>query len=473
MTILCVRDKLSRSKQGKTKRTNELRIGVIGAGFSGTAFAATLNKLAKTSAKIYLFDKAGCFGRGDPYCSPYPFHLLNVRAEDMSAFEEDRRDFIVWLESNSHAHAYLGNTSSIGHEFVPRFLYGDYLEYLLDAMTHSANKTQLVKEAVEVIDAIPTADAINLVLSDGRTIEVDKVIIATGNIPSSLPFQPNAESKINYIHSPWNFSAAAQIPSSDTVMIVGTGLTMVDTVLTLYHQQHAGKIYAISRHGLLPLPHAELKAAPYIFSEIWPNNLRGLLHYFRNKSKAYMQTAGDWRMLVNTIRQHLPTLWQQANVADKKRFLRHVLPYWNIHRHRVHNKIADLLYQLMEEKKLQVISGRIKQVNNDHVHIRERQSQVEKQIKINWMINCIGPGLINKQGNSRLIDSLIKQQIATVDSLELGFKVTNDCALINSAGQSSSQFYALGQTTKGTFWECTAVPEIRKQCFNLVTHLFK
>ena len=43
------------------------------------------------------------------------------------------------------------------------------------------------------------------------------------------------------------------------MVIIGTGLSMVDQALSLLNKGHRGPILAYSRRGLLPLPHAASK----------------------------------------------------------------------------------------------------------------------------------------------------------------------------------------------------------------------
>src|SRR5258708_2964031 len=118
----------------KCVKTTPLKIGIIGAGFSGTALAAAIHKLNAGPVEIFLFDKTGCFGEGDAYRTPYPFHLLNVRAQDMSAFEDEPAHFLDWLNSNETRKQHLEKNQPAGGQFAPRLLYGQYLNSLLDSI---------------------------------------------------------------------------------------------------------------------------------------------------------------------------------------------------------------------------------------------------------------------------------------------------------------------------------------------------
>jgi uncharacterized NAD(P)/FAD-binding protein YdhS len=446
-----------------------LRIGIIGAGFSGTGLAATLQRLTTVPLEIFLCDKTGSFGVGDAYRTPYPFHLLNVRAKDMSAFENEPQDFVAWLNSNPEAHPHLDSSVPVSDQFVPRFLYRHYLQYLLTLIeTDTRSLVKLTLVSSEVLEIIPNKEHATLVLSDHKKIIVDKVVLALGNnSPAVFPFLVSSETKC--ILNPWDYTAPKQIQKKDPVMIVGTGLSMIDAVLTLHQQAHEGPIYAISRHGLLPLPHTENQVPFTLVPEEMPLDFNKLTRYLRKVSEDYMAAGGDWRAVIHAFRPYVPMIWQSAKLRDKKRFLRHLTPYWNIHRHRVHHKIAELLVELMAQEQLKIFAGRVVSVENGVATVKLRHTDQRIQLKVRWLINCMGPVL--GMSGQPLWHALFQHGIASYDDLNLGFAVSREGALKDSAGNISDIFYTLGPPTKGSFWECGAVPEIRKQSDTLAKAL--
>ncbi len=456
-------------------KINTLRIGVIGAGFSGAALAACLHKLNhhRASIEIFLCEKRGTFGMGEAYSTPYPFHLLNVRANDMSVFEDQLNHFTEWLQANHDIKDSLDKDLPFGDQFAPRILYGKYMRDLLQTIqADTTGKCQLHMETTEVVDVSPLENQAELVLADGRRITVDKVVIASGNSqPQSFPFPVSGDVKL--AKNPWDYRAPEQIGKQEPVLIVGTGLSMIDTVLTLHHQRHEGKIYALSRHGLLPLPHSNNKTPTKLNASELPQNLRQLVRYLRAHSKKLVKSGGDWRSIINAFRLLVPQIWAQTSISDRARFLRHVLPYWNIHRHRVHSKLADILADLKERGQLEIIAGRVLAVENGAAKIKLRHSGVAKVINATWLINCMGPSLSVKSFNKPLEQGLLQRGLAKLDDLQIGFSVAADGALLNAEGQASTILYAVGPPRKSICWESGAVPEIRKQCFDLAKQLLQ
>ncbi len=437
-----------------TEKNRFLHIAIIGAGFAGTALAAACHRAASSPLHIHLFDKTGEFAAGPAYRTPFDYHLLNVCAKDMGAFEDDPAHFVSWLQSKK-PHPLLETTLDaalpLSEQFIPRCLYREYLQSLLQTIKQD-NTHQLTLEPSEVIDLIPHSDHVVIVLANQKQIHVDKVILALGNQePISFPFSVSSS---NCILNPWDYTAPNHIPQDDPVLIVGTGLSMIDTVLTLHHQQHRGPIHAVSRHGLLPLPHQPHQKIDSFSADILPTTLRELMKFLRDESKE----LNDWRSLISAIRQHIPAWWMRATEADKKRFIRHALPYWNVHRHRVHHGISDLLQQLCDANQLNVMAGRVIKVENHQATIQLRNTHQSIKIDAKWIINCMGPALNLTSNPSPLIHSLLEKNIAHLDTLKLGLLISL---------QSSTRIYTLGSLRRGTLWEVSAVPEIRQQCYEL------
>jgi uncharacterized NAD(P)/FAD-binding protein YdhS len=171
------------------------------------------------------------------------------------------------------------------------------------------------------------------------------------------------------------------------------------------------------------------------------------------------------------LRSHLPTLWEKASVSDKKLFFRHLMPYWNSHRHRVHQQLNQLLIDLSAMGQLKMMAGRVVDVAHGKANIKLRHAKEITSVDVKWLINCMGPSLNITSSHQPLATCLRERNEACFDPLNLGFVTTKTGALTTSADQVSSTFYSLGPPTKGMTWECMAVPGIRKQVLGIVEQL--
>jgi uncharacterized NAD(P)/FAD-binding protein YdhS len=430
-----------------------IKIGIVGAGFAGTSLLAALNQITTSPLEIFLFEKTGHFGLGIAYSTDSPFHLLNVRANDMSALETQGSHFVDWLKQSDIAKTHLDESQPLGNQFAPRFLYGKYLQEML-ASLRASDKLKVTLIPAEVINIIP-GDAHYTLITAIDSVAVDKVVLALGNsLPSAPAFPVSLQ---HYIANPWQYEVIKKIPLQDTVILVGSGLTMVDSVLSLYHQKHQGKIIALSRHGLLPRPHGNSKST-YTFSGAMPQRLSQLVKMLRAAAK-----ENEWQAVINAFRQYIPQIWGSLSVADKKRFLRHGMTLWNIHRHRVPAPVNELLNQLQSTGQLEIISGRVVEFNDGIVKFTRRGADKINSLPAQWLINCMGPSLGLNQKTNPLAQALVQMGLAQWDAHNLGFDVTTWGALNDAQGKPATRLFTLGSPAKGALWESTAVPEIRKQ----------
>lgn len=431
-----------------------LRIGIVGAGFSGTSLAMTLARLAQRPVEIFLFEKTGDFGPGIAYSTPFPFHLLNVPASDMSALEAVPTHFVEWMER--HRERYAGVSEVADGQFVSRLLYGAYLKDQLADLR--ADRRVILREIAAEVRAVHATRGQYAIDAQGTSVTVDRVILSVGNaLPSGSVFR--VEETDRYIGNPWAPRVLDPIPADETVVLAGSGLTMIDSVLSLCRQKHRGQIVSVSRHGLMPLPHGK-QMPPLQLPAVLPGQLLALSRFLRGEAAQHASKGGDWRVVITAFRERVPAVWRGLDASDKRRFLRHLHTVWNIHRHRVPREVHALLERLQDSQQLRVHAGRILAFESGHVVVRPRGREDHTLLPAGWVVNCMGPALGLRKDT--LVQSLVRQGLAVFDSCGLGIEVTGEGALQDASGQSSAHLFATGSPCRGSFWECTAVPEIRK-----------
>lgn len=406
-----------------------MRVAIVGAGYSGTIAAVEIARAAP-GAQIALIEKSGRFAQGAAYGTNSPGHLLNVRAKNMSALAGEPGHFAAWAAGEGRG----------PDDYVPRRDYRRYLESLLDS---ASGVTRVTGEAVAVDDA-------GVRLDSGDLVACDAAVLAGGNYPSRLPaaFGPLA------IHDPWSASGSAAVAQAAALggdlLLVGTGLTMVDMAVSLEEAGFSGRILAASRRGLVPRAHLSPAAAPLEWEP--PARLGELVRAVRARE--------PWRASVDGLRPHSIALWKGLSNAERRRFLRHLRPWWDVHRHRIAPLVAARIEAMRTSGRLEVAAARIARVEGDWVTLARRGGG-ELRRRFDAMVNCTGPeGDISRIGDP-LIRSLLASARARPDPLGLGLEVDSESRLIGSG--PSPALYALGPLTKGAFWEIVAVPDIRGQ----------
>jgi uncharacterized NAD(P)/FAD-binding protein YdhS len=441
-------------------------VGIIGAGFSGSLLAVHLLRRLPQGARVHLIERRSEFGSGLAYSTANASHLLNVRAERMSAFEDDPEHFLRWLATQPDI------TPRAGTAFVPRGLYGRYVQSLLaeQLWTEGGNRNlYLFPDEASSLDF--SDDSVTIRMSGGRPVRVDVAVLAVGNFPPQVP--SGAESLVDsprYQANPWDVAATAAIRSKASVLVIGTGLTMVDFVLNLLDRGHRGPILALSRRGLLPHRHEQGPPPREWIAEDEPVSLSTRLRQIRRATKQQ-----DWRSVFDGLRPHTRSWWNDLSLAERQRFLRHARPWWDIHRHRMAPDVAERISAAIQQGALSLVAGKFAQIDEDddrvRITFRPRGRDRLGQVVVDHVVNCSGPSSDYARIEQPFLRDLLARGEIIPDALSLGLAVDPMLRLLKSDGQPQARLYGMGPVTRGRFWECTAVPEIRRQAEELAAQI--
>ena len=414
-------------------------VAIVGGGFSGTMVAANL---ARHNIRSILIEGGGLAGRGVAFSTRDPAHLLNVPAGNMSAWPDEPDDFAV--------------LAGDGAAFAERRIFGRYLGSILDQAIGSGN-VQLVEG--RIVGAARGNEGWRLELDDGQSLDADALVLATGNqMPAKLPIADAARDRL--ISNPWGETARAAIEDASRnsldVLIVGTGLTMVDVVLSLDSAGYSGRILALSRRGLVPKSHGPYDPHPAQRHEVPTGALRDVTRWLRDRAG-----AAGWRAAVDSLRPHSHHIWQSLPEQDQDRFLRHARPWWDVHRHRIAPQVARRLDELMEEGRLEVVGGRILTAHTVgeavEVSIRLRgEAEPIPPRRFGYIFNCTGPLGDIRRTSDPLLRQLLDDGAIGPDDLSIGLAA-------DERSRVGERLWALGTLTKGRYWEIIAVPDIREQ----------
>jgi uncharacterized NAD(P)/FAD-binding protein YdhS len=320
-----------------------------------------------------------------------------------------------------------------------------------------------------------------LELADGQSLHARHVVLAVGNYPPADPPVPEADffNTPHYVRDPWAPGALDRVPLESPVLLIGSGLTMMDVALELAHRGISGVQYAVSRRGLLPQVHRQLPAMPVNpppagLQEDRPS-ARRYLRLTRGYVAELAARGADWRDAISALRSITPTLWQALDILEKKRFLRHVQAYWDIHRHRTAPASGEQLSRLLETGQLQVAAGRLRRLSVSaggvSVLWQPRGSTREARLEVGSVINCTGPQSDITRLSDPLMRSLLAQGLVRPDPLRLGLDVDDSDRVLDNAGRPSSVISYTGPLLRARDWEGTAVPELRVAAQRLADRL--
>lgn len=427
-------------------------VAIIGGGFSGTILAA---QLARRGIGSVLIDGSGRMGRGVAYSTTEGAHLLNVCAEGMSAWADEPDDFAKCFESEG------GEPGG----FAERRLFGRYLGDILGEAVASGSTEVAHASATKAVRA---DGSWRIELDNGERVGAEALALAVGN-QDPEPLSAFTGAGQRFIRNPWGPESRAAVDdlvaTGGIALLVGTGLTMVDLVLSLDAAGHRGRIVALSRRGLIPRSHADFEPAPVERDELPEGDLRALWRWLRRRSAEV-----GWRAAIDSLRPHSHPLWQSLDAKQQRRFLRHARPWWDVHRHRIAPEVARLLAQMIGDGRLEVMAGRIIAARDTEagltVEYRRRGANRGQAASFDYAFNCTGPLHSIARTKDPLLRSLLDGGLVHSDELGIGLDVDED-------SRAGERLWALGPLTKGRYWEIIAVPDIREQAAAVAENIAK
>lgn len=471
-------------------------VAVVGGGFSGAMVVVHLVEKADAPITVYWFDESASAGKGTAYSTQESAHLLNVPAGRMGAYPDRKEDFHRWLqtpEAQAAIDRICPDAAMDADGFLPRKLYGVYLETIVRRAVEEAQRKGITLQRLHgrVTDA-ESPDGVCIRLThqgrDGvQAVDATAMVLATGNLPPQrFAFQSGMiQGRCGYVENVWRTpeghvfpECVRELPADAETVIIGTGLTMVDAVLTLRERGYKGTITAISRHGLLPAAHAP--AEPYPAWE-WvenpsraPRRAAALLAGLRQEVARAGVAGCDWRAVVDSLRPVTQELWKRLGNHERRRFLHKLFTFWNVHRHRMAPEIYAQLRSMQQNGSLKIISGKIYYVGADDdgltVAFRRRGTNRVESIRSPLVLNCTGPTYDVAKSDHQLLKNMRDNELITVGPLRVGIETGSDGT---AKGQLPGVIFPIGTLRVGELLECTAVPELREQAEQVAERVWR
>lgn len=439
---------------------------IVGGGFSGALLGLKLHR-ARSGWKIIIVEQKPRAGGGVAYGACGPDQLLNAPVARMDVGLSP--SFSAWLgvRRGELADALAESGGDLNAAFVPRRLFGDYLA---ERVAEATGLTCVRGEAVRLLGG-----ARGVRLGDGREVRGDIVVLAVGNLPPQSPTGLPAEicNSGLFIPDPWASGAFDRVTPDEPVLLIGAGLTMVDTALRLTRECRRGQILAMSRHGLQPRVHRAGGTWPSFLNDHLGAPPLALLRRVRTEVARADADGVPWQRVIDAIRPVAASIWKAWGKPQRQQFLRHLRPHWEVFRHRLAPRIGATLDDLMAEGRLDLLAGRITALRIDGGMIEATialRGGGARIFRAGHVVNCTGPGNGFDGAVPPLIADLRTRGLASRDALGLGL-ASDDCAVLDASGRPSNWLFALGPLTRPGWWEITAAPEINQQIDRLVAHL--
>ena len=457
----------------RTPAKNARTITLMGGGFTGTMTLANLLEAATKAdlpLHVVMIDRQAAFGEGVAYRTNDSQHLLNVPAGRMSAWPDRPDDFLAYARSR--------DASIKPGDFCPRKIYGLYIRETLLRLARASGRHLSVEIIIDEATKLePKPDGTwTIATASGRVLSSDLAVITLGHRPPNEPLVKRwSGPRHRLICDPWAPLILSQIGPDEPVLLLGTGLTAIDAVLTLDFPGRTAPVIAVSRRGLVPLPHAtEPRAAADVAELInrWLDpavalTARALVSNLRERVKDAEKCGIDWRQVIDGLRPVISKLWQRLAPSERRRFLARLRTYWEVHRHRMAPAISSRIEGLRRKGTLSILSGSLHSAaahgDGVDVVVSLPASPEKKTFRVSWLLNCTGPGAHNRHTTHPILRPMIEAGTLCEDELHLGLLTDSAGRALNCAGNPQPTLLVAGTLRKSTLWESTAVPELREQ----------
>ncbi|NVZ89662.1 FAD/NAD(P)-binding protein [Pseudomonas yamanorum] len=469
---------MSETERGQaTSAIRNADVLIVGGGLSGTMLAVQLLRLPG-KRQILVIEPRQELGRGEAYSAVEVGHTLNGNAARMSVDPDNADDLTQWLT------AYIADGGwpesdqqhvPISELFPPRGIFGLYAQQrLAEAKALSASTVEHVR--AEVVDLEVDEHSTLLTLSDGQQLRGTFAVLATGMFPAARTPQTESSGLNAAAVDPWDVQAMTQLDPQSTVLIIGSGLTMVDAVVSLEQAGHRGPIEIFSRHGLLPHVRRQPPAwVDFLGEDHSLRSPRQLLREVRRQCKLALEQGIDWQAPLDTVRANIGRLWSQASEAEKRQFVRHIRPWWESHHHRSPPLSAELVARLHGEGRLRIraasYNGLVPSQGDVTIRLRPRGEQEVVQVSGAALINSSGIEYDWRRVARPLPRQLLKRGLIQPGPLALGIAADVSGAVLDANGQVSRRLFAMGPPLRGMWWESTAVTDVAIQAKALAARL--
>jgi uncharacterized NAD(P)/FAD-binding protein YdhS len=430
---------------------------VVGGGFTGSAAAIACLTRVKSPFRLIMIEPSASLGRGVAYGSHHPLNLLNVRTRDLSIRAGQPGDFLNWAFGQlDQGENQAGLHEALAHTFLPRQLFGEYVRQRLFETVERRPDVEFTVLAGTALACTAEGDRYRIELDRTETVAADVVVLATA-------YGVERSARTGAL-APFEIVPGERLGRAARIALIGSGLTMVDVLLSARRDGFQGKALVISRRGQLPRPHAPKGVVPQQVGLPRSKRVSLLAAAIRISCEMAEENGTPWQAIVNGLRPSLQDIWQGLPADEQARFLRHLRPFWDAHRHRLPMEVHGRLKAEFSEGRAQLLRGSVTGVTREgdrfKLKLLKRASEEPEIIEADLAFDCSGfrPDL-----DQALIVSLFARNLARPDPHRLGLVVKHNGEVIGEGGRPTEGLFAIGPLCQGTLWEITAVPEIVAQ----------
>lgn len=463
------------------------RVAIVGGGFSGVSAAIQLVRASTVPLAVTIVEPREQIGPGLAYSASDPDHRLNGPLWSHSVLAEDASHFARWCERDGILARDPQALAGDGNAFVRRADYGRYLaESLREHARWSATGSTISHLRGRATGAAFSGGEIATSTDTGRTLRSSMLIVATGNalprlqapIPQSLAAHPSV------VANPLEPASLQRIDPRARVLVVGSGLTALDVVSTLLRDAGRPGIVVVSRRGLRPRPQPPAATAmpgdpeagsasdaaverpldrilgqvpSFLLLAGTPPTLRGWVRALRGRIREVEAQGESWHKGFDELRDVVWRAWPLLPVEQKRRFLRRLRTWYDVHRFRAPPQNDAIVRAAEAQGRIEFRAARLRAVEPSgdgaglRVHLDGGRSARTGVEAFDAIVNCTGLDVAAGARANPFLWSLVERGALRIDETGLGFAVDPHCRAIGADGSANPALRVIGPPTAGIF----------------------
>lgn len=439
---------------------------VLGGGFTGAAVAYHLaRRIEAGAAGIVVIEPRETLGAGLAYSTPEPSHRVNVPAAKMSLDSAEPEQFARWLEA-----ANLPDGDPAAFEargvFPQRRVFARYVAAMLAPLLADGRIVHLRTRAERVAQSEDGTFAV--ALRDGLPVKADVLVLATTHpLPAVPPALDPVRGSAGFIADPYDTAALARSFDADArILVLGNGLTAADTIATLDRLGHRGPITALSRNGLRSRGHPPAPLEPFGDFAAEPSRTAlALLRRIRRTVGEAREAGLGWHAVLDAVRNQGGAIWRGLPEAERRRLVRRLRSFWDVHRFRIAPQVEAMLDRLTREGRLQTLAASLDSAREMpagiEIRFRRRHVRHVETGTFDLVVNTTGPAHRDVIG-AEPERSLHEAGLLRLDAVGLGLATGEDGRAVGLDGRVVPGLYVAGPLARGTFGELMGLLEVTR-----------
>ena len=451
-------------------------VAIIGGGVSGAGVAYHLARMtADAHPVILVFEPRAELGRGLAYDTDDPAHRIKVPAAKMSLQPDDQGDFHDGFDARDAVACDPEAKRPDGQVFPRRRLFGDYVASLLKPFLDDGS-VRHCRAAVSHVER--RAGRWSIRDDKGGVTEADIVAIATSHPPPAAPgrLASRLAAHPRFVADTTKSGALDVVRPHDRVLVIGNGLTAADVIASLAGRGHDGAVTAISRRGLRSRGHAPVPQPLFgDFVADAAHSAVSLLAGIRAAISAAKAQGISWHGVLDQVRAQGHDLWRGLPIAERRRLVRHLRPYWDVHRFRIAPQVETVLDMAIAAGRLDILAGSVADARIEGELIactlQPRHQRQPLERSYDAVVVTTGPahgGILDTQP---WLAALAASGHLSLDPTGLGLACTERSEAIGPSGTADPSLLISGPLARGTFGELMGLPQVTEHAFFIAAEI--